>query len=135
MLSCNRRDFFTLHWYDFVLMISYVRKQSHKKRKNNLETRAVIEISLVSWNLPNGPKHRRSILRNMTSSDGNQSLARAFHSIMDKIEVDILQIAKKWNWKWIFIHQGYFFRKIPAINASFAKSVHPLGWSRKWGEI
>ena len=126
MLSCNRRDFFTLtllHWYDFVLMISYVRKQTHKKRKNSLETRAVIEISLVSWNLPNGPKHRRSILRNMASSEGNQSLARAFHSIMDKIEVDILQIAKKWNWKWIFIHQGYFFQKNSNYKCQFRSKV------------
>ena len=56
----------------------------------------------------------------MASFEGDQPLARAFHAIMDEIEADILQIAKKWNWKWIFIHQGYFFRKIPTINTSFA---------------
>ena len=56
----------------------------------------------------------------MASSEGGQLIAGAFHGIMDKIEADILQTAKKWNWKWIFIDQGYFFRKIPAINASFA---------------
>ena len=40
-------------------------QHSHKKWKDSLETRAVyIEIFLVSWNLPNGPKHRGSILRN-----------------------------------------------------------------------
>ena len=32
----------------------------------------------------------------------------AFHDIMDKIEADIPQNAKKWNWKSIFIHQGLF---------------------------
>ena len=37
--------------------------------------------------------------RNMASSEENQILAGAFHAIRDKIEADILQIAKKWNWK------------------------------------
>ena len=71
----------------------------------------------------------------MASSEGNQLLAGAFHAIMDKIEADILQIAKKWNWKWIFMHQGYFFRKIPAVNASFApKEGHLQGFSLKFGQ-
>ena len=69
---------------------------SHKKRKDSLETRAVyIQISLVSWNLPNGPKQQGSILRNMSSSEADQLLAGAFHAIMNKIEADILQITKK----------------------------------------
>ena len=71
----------------------------------------------------------------MASSEGDQRLAGSFYAIMDKIEADILQIAKKWNWKWIFIHQGYFFRKILAINASFEpKYMHLNGWSLKFGE-
>ena len=57
------------------------------------------------------------------SSEGDQLLAGAFHAIMEKIEADILQIAKKWNWKWIFIHQGYFFRKIQAIKCQFYTKV------------
>ena len=44
-------------------------------------------------------KHQGSILRNMASSEGDQPLARAFHTIMDKIEADVPQIAKKWNCK------------------------------------
>ena len=79
-----------------------------------------IEIFSVSSNLPNGPKHQGSILRNMASSEGDQLLVGSFHAIMDKTEADILQIAKTWNWKSILIHQGYFSRKIQAINASFA---------------
>ena len=55
----------------------------------------------------------------MASSEGDQPLPRAFHAIMDKIEVDILQIEKKWNCKSIFTHQGYFLRKIPTRNAIF----------------
>ena len=39
-------------------------------------------------------ERRGSVLRNMTSSEGDQSLARAFHGTMEKIEVDILQFAK-----------------------------------------
>ena len=109
---------------------------SHKKRKDCLETRAVyIEISLLSCNLPDGPKHRGSVLRNTEISEGDQLLSGASYAIMDIIEFDILQIAKKWNWKWIFIQQGYFFRKIPAINASFApKYLPPQGWSLKFGQ-
>ena len=35
------------------------RINSHKKRKDSLETRAVlIEIFMLCWNLPSGPKHR-----------------------------------------------------------------------------
>ena len=60
----------------------------------------------------------------MASSEGDQLLAGAFHAIMDKIEVNILQIAKKWNWKWISIHQGYFFRNISTINASFTPKYY-----------
>ena len=77
-------------------MEKHCANHSHKKRKDSLETRAVyIEISLVSWNSPNDPKHWGSILKNMASSEGDQLLAGAFHAIMGKIEAGILQIAKK----------------------------------------
>ena len=33
----------------------------------------------------------------MARPEVNQLLVEAFHAIMDKIEADILQIAKKWN--------------------------------------
>ena len=58
-----------------------------------------IEISLVSWNLPNDPKCRDLILRNMCSPEEDQLLGGAFNAIVDKIEADIIQIPKKWNWK------------------------------------
>ena len=109
---------------------------SHKKWRDSLETRALyIEISLTSWNIPNGLKHWGSILRKIASCKVDQLLPGAFHDIMDKIEADILQIAKTWNWKWIFIHQGYFFRKISAINGSFGpKYLYFHGWSLKLGQ-
>ena len=85
-----------------------------------LETRGVyVEFSLVAWNLPSDLKHPESILKNMASSEGDQLLAGAFHAIVDKIETDILQIVKKWNWIWIFTHQGYFFRNISAMKCQF----------------
>ena len=119
---------------NFFLFTKTCYCHSHKKRKDSLETRAVyIEISLVSWILPKGPKHRGSILTNMASFERDQPLARAFHAMMDKIGTGTLQIAKKWNWKWIFIHQWYFFRKMAAIKASFAPEyVHLQSWSRRF---
>ena len=35
----------------------------------------------------------------MASPEGDQLLAGAFHGIMNKLDADILQITKKWNWK------------------------------------
>ena len=71
----------------------------------------------------------------MASSEEDQLPAGAFHAIIDKMEADILQIAKKWNWKWIFIDQAYFFRKIPANNDSFAPMyLHLQGWSLTLGQ-
>ena len=48
-----------------------------------------MEMSFV-LDLPNGPKHWRSILRNMASSKGDQLLAGAFHDVIEKIEAGIL---------------------------------------------
>ena len=45
------------------------------------------------------PKTPGIFLINMASPEGEQLLVGVFHAIMDKIEADILQIAKKWNWK------------------------------------
>ena len=40
------------------LPIASMFKHSHKKRKDSLETRAIlIEIFMLCWNLPSGPKH------------------------------------------------------------------------------
>ena len=116
----------------FCIERKHGKNHSHKKRKDGLEAWAVyIEITLISWNLLNGPKHWGSILKNMGSSQGDQLHEGAFHAIMGKIEAGLLQIAKKWNWKWIFMYQGYFFRKIPAINGSFAPKYAHLA-SKVW---
>ena len=42
--------------------------RSHKKRKDSLETRAVLkEIFMLCWNLENGPKHRGWLLKTLLS--------------------------------------------------------------------
>ena len=74
-------------------------------------------------------------IKNMANSEGDQALTGAFHAIVEKTEDDMLQIVKKWNWKWIFIHQGYFFTKVPTINSNFApKHVHLQGSSLRLGQ-
>ena len=76
---------------------------SHKKRKDNLETRVVhIKCLTICWNSPNKPKHLESFFKNMACTKGNQLFLVDFHAILDKIETDMLQITKKWNWKWTF---------------------------------
>ena len=70
-------------------------------------------------NLPKSSKHQGSILKNILGFEGDQLLAGAFHVIMDKIEGDIIQTARRQNWKLTFIHQGHFFRNIHTINTSF----------------
>ena len=56
----------------------------------------------------------------MASSEGDQLLKGAFHAILDKIEADILQIAKSGMGYESSHISDTFFRKIPDINASFA---------------
>ena len=74
---------------------------SLKKRKDSLETWTVlIEISILSWNLPNGLKHRGSLFNKMAFSEGNQPLESDYHALVDEINPGMLQYTKKWNWKW-----------------------------------
>ena len=89
---------------------------------DSLGTRAVyIEIPMLSWNLPNDPKHR-GFLTNTVGSEGDQLLAGAFHAIKNKTELDMLQIAKKRNWnqssyiKDTFLER--FQQKIPTLHQS-----------------
>ena len=79
---------------------------SHKKQKDSLETWAVhIKICMLYWNLTSGPKHRGSFYDNIPCAKGDQPLGGDLHSVLDKIEPDVLQIRKKWNRKWIRILQ------------------------------
>ena len=92
-------------------ILFYIPHHSHKKRKDSLQTHTVYkEISVVSRNLPNGAKYRRSILKNMASPKGDQPLAGAFHAVMEKIEADVLQIATR-KWKWIGIGNEFSYIK------------------------
>ena len=48
-----------------------------------------------------------------------------FHVGLDETNADMLQFTKKWNWNWIVYHQGYFSRKPPGTNVSFAMMYVP----------
>ena len=60
-------------------------QHSHKKRNNNLETRAfLIEISMLCWNLPSGPKHWGSRQRNMAFPEGKKHFVGEFCANLDE---------------------------------------------------
>ena len=54
---------FTTYICFTIVILRFSSNRSLKKRKDILETRAVLmEISMLSWNLPSGPKRRGSLL-------------------------------------------------------------------------
>ena len=116
-LNCVDIKFFLKNKLEFFFFIDIIVTRNGKIVWKH------IQISLVSWNLPNSPKHWGSILRNMASSERNQLLVGAFHAVVDKTEADILQITKNWKWIWVFIHQGYFFRETSATKCQFCTKV------------
>ena len=38
----------------------------------------------------------------MAFSEGNQLFAGGFRANLDETNADMVQFAKRWNWKWIF---------------------------------
>ena len=56
----------------------------------------------------------------------NKLLAGDFRGNLDETNTDIVQFMKRWNWKWIVKHQGYFCRKFAAINVSSAPKYKHL---------
>ena len=77
---------------------------SHKKRRDSLETRAILtEIFMLCWNLPSGSKHRRLLQKkNIDFPEGNKLLAGDFRANMNETNADIVHFTKRWSWKWIF---------------------------------
>ena len=47
------------------------------------------------------PKHQVSFFKNMGCPVENQLLGGGFYAVLDKMDADILQNTKKWNWEWI----------------------------------
>ena len=72
-------------------------EHSHKKRKDNLEPRAVlIKISMLCWNLPSGPKHRESLSKkSMAFSEGKKLFLGDFRANLGEINTDMVQFTKK----------------------------------------
>ena len=69
---------------------SGTRNHSHKKRKDSLETRAVlIEIFMLCSNLPSSPKHRRWLQKkSITFPEENKLFAGNFVLIWMKKNAD-----------------------------------------------
>ena len=57
---------------------------------------------------------------------GNILFACNFRANLDEANVDMVQFTKRWNWKWIVWHQGYFCRKFAATKnvSSAPKDMH-----------
>ena len=37
----------------------------------------------------------------MAISEGSQLLAGDLHAVLDRVKANVLQIAKKWDWRWM----------------------------------
>ena len=71
--------------------------------------------------------------KKMAFPGGNMLLAGVFRAILDVTNADMVQFTKRWNWKWIVLHQGYFGRKFAATNESSApRYVYHQGRSLKF---
>ena len=82
--------------------LNYKLQHSHKKRKDSLETWAVLtEISILCWNLPSGPKHRGSLPKNMAFPEGNKLFVGDLRANLDETNADMIQFIKRWKWNWI----------------------------------
>ena len=61
----------------------------------------------------------------MAFPEGNKLFVDDLRANLDETNADMVQSKRRWNWKWIVYHQGYFCRKFPATNVSSApKYVH-----------
>ena len=70
--------------------------------------------------------------KNVAFSEGNKLFAGDFRANLDERSDYLVQFTKRWNWKWIVQHQGYFCRKFAATNVSSASNcMHLQGWSLK----
>ena len=71
-------------------------EHSHKKRKDSLEARAVlIEISVLCWNLPSGPKHWGSVRKNIVFPKGNKLFAGDLRANLDETNAGMVQFTKR----------------------------------------
>lgn len=86
---------------------------------------------MLCWNLGNDPKNWASVLKTVACTKGDQLLEGSFHSILDKIEANMLQITENWNWNKSpnvkDILKETFQLRIPALH----QSIHLRGWSLK----
>ena len=75
---------------------------SHKKRKNTLETRAVLtEISIFIEIYRAAQNTEDHFNKNMALPEGNKLFLGDLRANVDEINTDMVQFTKRWTWKWI----------------------------------
>ena len=80
----------------------YVLGQSHKKWKDSPETRGVlIEISKLCWSLPRVPKQQGLLQKKYAICWRDKLFAGDLRVNLVEKNADMVQITKRWNWKWI----------------------------------
>ena len=56
---------------------------------------------MLCLDLPSGSKHRGSLQKSMTFSEGNKLFAGDLLANLNEANADMVQFTKIWNWKWI----------------------------------
>ena len=90
------------HNVNYGLIKSKVQFKYSSQETDSLETRAaLIETFMLCGYLPNGPKHREWLQKNIAFPEGNKLFASDLRAKLDETHADMAKFTKRWNWKWI----------------------------------
>ena len=56
---------------------------------------------MLCLDLASGLKHRGSLQKSMTLSEGNKLFPGDLLANLNEASADMVQFTKRWNWKWI----------------------------------
>ena len=92
-----------------------------------------IEISMLSWNLPNGPKHRGPLLKKHGFLRRELAICRWFLSSSRRNKRWYASIYKEMELEMDFLRSRILLQKLPATTIdSTSKHVYLQGWSLKF---
>ena len=110
------------HNVNYGLIKSKVQFKYSSQETDSLETRAVlIETFMLCGYLPNGPKHREWLQKNIAFPEGNKLFASDFRAKLDEIDADMAKFTKRWKWKWISVQL-----QISALYQRLVSQVHMM---------
>ena len=98
----------------------------------SLETRAVlIEIFMLCWNLPSGPKHHGWLKKNSAFPEGDKQFCWWFRANLSKAKADMVQIYKEMELEMDCLTSRRLSQKFAAKNVSFLHQSLSIfqGWS------